>query len=132
MKDKNKCVRYDMLVLKMRKKHTLLNIILIKLINSSHPFLTVSRTVISMHTNSKVLDHISHFSSHKEIILAELFSLEALMIYWIVFFNKMVFFITERNGDNLNSCSSQVIHTKKWQRNIKSCVTLDKHIPFIK
>lgn len=75
MKDKNKGVRYDMLVLKMRKKGTFLNIILIKMINSSHPFSTISRTVISMHTNPVVLGGVSHFSSQNGFIVTELFSL---------------------------------------------------------
>lgn len=74
VKDKNKCVRYDMLVLRMRKKFTFLNIILIKMINFSHSFPTTSRTVISMHTNSEVLDGVSHFSSRNEFIVTELFS----------------------------------------------------------
>lgn len=45
------------------------------MINFSHSFPTISRTVISMHTNSEVLDGVSHFSSHNEFIVTELFSL---------------------------------------------------------
>lgn len=74
MKDKNKCVRYDMLVLKMSKMFNFLNIILIKKINFYHSFPTISKTIILMHTNSEVLRDVSNFSSHNEFMVTDLFS----------------------------------------------------------
>lgn len=44
------------------------------MINFYHSFPTISRTVILMHTNSEVLHDVSHFSSHNEFIVTDLFS----------------------------------------------------------